>query len=265
MKTLMYLLSFLLLTGPLALAQSGTAPSGGAPSSAAPSGEEGVVTYERSQNWAKMYASMPFLSQEEKDREINISKNWEGYKQKMRLYFSPAASLYTYENKDEANDYGYAWRQDEYIINRNFEKERMTDIVETLGKTYVIEDSLNAPKWKVLNQIKEVAGYVCMKATMQDPVKGYKVTAWYAQDLPVPAGPERYFGLPGVILELDLNDGVVLIEAKKVELKSVTKELALPAKIKGRRISDQAFDDMLKKHIAEQIKAQRNPFWSIRY
>lgn len=255
MKALIYLFGVLALAGSLAQAQ----PSPG------PSGEEGVVSYERTQNWAKMYASMPFLSQEEKDREINVSKNWEGFKQKMRLSFSPAASVYTYENKDEANDYGYAWRQDEYLIYRNFAEDRKTDIIETLGKTYIVEDSLHAPKWKVLNQIKEVAGYVCMKATMQDPVKGHKVTAWYAQDLPVSAGPERYFGLPGVILELDLNDGIVVIEAKKVELKPVAKELVLPAKIKGKRINDQAFDAMLKKHIAEQIKAQRSPFWSIRY
>ena len=81
----------------------------------------------------------------------------------------------------------------------------------------------------------------------------------------MPAGPERYFGLPGVILELDINDGAVLMEATKVELKPVANQLALPAKIKGKRINDRDFDTMIQKYIAERIKAQRNPFWTIRY
>lgn len=226
---------------------------------------EGTILYERATNWGKMYALMPYLSQEEKDRELLTSKNWEGYKQKMKLTFSPTGSLYTYENKDEAGESGFAWRKEDYLIYRHFAAGTKTELIETLGKTYIVEDSLRKPKWKIGNQIKEIAGHVCMKAETQDPDRQQKITAWFAQDILVPAGPERYVGLPGVILELDINDGVVVIEAVKIEFKPVDKELALPAKLKGKRIKDADYDAMIRKHVIESIKNQRNPFWSIRY
>ena len=248
MKTLIFF-SSLLLTLTVAVAQQ----------------TEGVVTYERRQYWSKIYGRMTFLSQEEKDRVANTWKNFEEDKTKMTLYFSPSQSLYTYTDRDgTVEDAGYASRKDEYVIHRDFEKETKTDFIETLGKTYLVADSLHTPAWKVLNQIKEVAGYICMKAETTDPIKGQKITAWFAQDIPGMAGPERFFGLPGVILELNINDGEAVIEATKVAFRSVTKELTLP-KTKAKKITDAEYDAILRNHIAQSMKAQRNPYWSIRY
>jgi GLPGLI family protein len=135
-----------------------------------------------------------------------------------------------------------------------------------LGKTYLLEDSLKAPKWRILNQIKEVAGYVCMKAETYDPIKNQKVTAWFAEQLPGEAGPEQYFGLPGVILELDLNEGDVVITATKVVLESPSEDdFKLPKRMKGKKINQQEYDRLLSKHIEDSIKAFRNPYWSLRY
>lgn len=226
---------------------------------------EGVVTYERRQYWTKIYTQLTFLSQEEKDRITNTWKNSDADKSKMNLYFSPAQSLYTYTNQDGTDEAGdYAWRKGDYVIFRDFDKDKKTDIIETLGKTYVIDDSLHTPTWKILNQIKEVAGNICMKAETTDPIKKQKITAWFAQDIPVMAGPERFFGLPGVILELDINDGDVVIEATKVEFKTLGKELNLP-KTKGKKINDAAYYTLLRNYITESTKAQRNPYWAIRY
>jgi GLPGLI family protein len=44
----------------------------------------------------------------------------------------------------------------------------MTDVIEMLGKTYIVEDSLKLPEWKILNDLKEVAGHICMKAQVED-------------------------------------------------------------------------------------------------
>lgn len=226
---------------------------------------EGVVTYERKSHWTKIIARLPFLSREEKDRAAMTWKNDDEDKVKMKLVFSEKGSLFTYESEQAQSDDGrWSWRQDDYFISRNFEKETMTDIIETLGKTYIIEDSLRTPVWKVMNQIKDVNGYVCMKAETTDPIRGQKIAAWFSQDIPVPAGPERYFGLPGLIMELDINEGDVILEAVKVEFKPVGKELALP-KAKGKKIKETEYESLLTKHINDSIKANRNPYWAIRY
>jgi GLPGLI family protein len=53
---------------------------------------------------------------------------------------------------------GYSWRKGEYRIYRDFENEKRADIIEMLGKTYIVDDSLKFPKWKVMNKIKEIGG-----------------------------------------------------------------------------------------------------------
>lgn len=227
---------------------------------------DGVVTYVRKEYWLKITNRLTFLSQEQKDRMAQTWKNWAEDNKgiKMKLAFSPTESLYTY-NSDEPEEGGYSWRKSDLFLYRNFEKDKKTDVIEMIGKTYIIDDSLHAPVWKIGNQIKEVAGYVCMKAETEDPVRKHKITAWFAQDIPVSAGPERVNGLPGLILELDVNDGDVIIEAISVAFRPLTPDdLKLP-KLKGKKISDTAHDTLIRQYIGEQMTAHQNPYWEIRY
>lgn len=80
--------------------------------------------------------------------------------------------------------------------------------------------------------IKEVAGHICMNAYWHDTLKQQKVTAWFAMDMPISGGPERFCGLPGTILEIEINDGAMVITADKIEMKSLTTEMDLPKKMK---------------------------------
>ncbi|MCK8492604.1 GLPGLI family protein [Spirosoma sp. RP8] len=225
---------------------------------------EGIATYERKTYWTKLINRMSFLSQEEKDRAAQTWKNDDESKEKMKLAFNANESIYTYSS-DEPSESGYSWRRSEFLLYRNFDKDKKTDIIEMLGKTYVIDDSLRTPTWKIGNQIKEVAGYICMKAEAEDPIKKQKIVAWFAQDIPVPAGPERYTGLPGLILELNVNDGDVVVEATNVNFKTLTPDdLKLP-KTKGKKITDAQYDTIIRQHIAESMTAHRNPYWTIRY
>lgn len=227
---------------------------------------EGVVTYVRKEHWLKITNRMTFLSKEQKDRMAQTWKNWAEDNKgiKMKLAFSPNESLYTY-NSDEPEEGGYSWRKSDFYVYRNFEKDKKTDMIEMIGKTYIIDDSLHAPVWKIGDQIKEVAGYICMKAETIDSVKQQKITAWFAQDIPVAAGPERVNGLPGLILELDINDGDAVIEAVSVAFRPLTPEdLKLP-KLKGKKIDDVAYDTLLRQYIAQQMTARQNPYWELRY
>ncbi len=184
----------------------------------------------------------------------------------MTLLFNDKQSYYSYSKVDELSEYGYSSRKQEFKSYRDFENEKMTDIIEMLGKTYVIEDSLKSPKWKVMNQIKEISGYMCMMAVTQDTIRNHKITAWFADNIAVSSGPELYFGLPGMILELDINNGAVVTTAKVIKLRPVTEtELALPKKVKGKKVNTQKSAELITTHIRDSIKAHRNPYWSIPY
>ncbi len=56
----------------------------------------------------------------------------------------------------EADDQGCCGARTS-VIKRNFETNTQYDVIQMLGKTYIIEDSLKAPEWKIHNDLKEVA------------------------------------------------------------------------------------------------------------
>ena len=222
---------------------------------------EGMITYERKSSWTKMYSRLTYLSKDEIERLKSTYGKDDEWTTKTKLYFNLKESLYTHFNEvGESEDGTYSYRQDDLILYRNFEQEKKTDIIETLGKTYVIEDSLPPIKWKVMNQIKDVAGYICMKAITEDTIKNQTITVWFAQDLALPTGPENYYGLPGTIMEVDINDGAVVMTATQVEFKKLEKELTLPKKIKGKRIKNKDYISLIFNHIKDSITAQRSPF-----
>lgn len=227
---------------------------------------EGSVRYLMVHNWAKQMAAVDYLSKQATERLAYMSGNRAEYKTYSRLYLTPTQTKY--EDSEESagqNDSGYSWLKDEYTITRNFEKKTMRDIIDMLGKTYIIEDSLRIPKWKILNEMKEISGHICMNAFWNDTIKKQKVIGWFALDIPNSGGPERFMGLPGLILEVNINDGALVITADKIEPKKLTTELDLPKKIKGKKIKEAAYFTLLRKHFEEKRKAEEPPFWDMRY
>lgn len=225
---------------------------------------EGEISYERVQHWTKIYERLTYLNAEEKDRIAMTYKNFEESKQDMKLYFKEDKSFYTMAKKKD-NEGSYSWNEDEYKIYRDVAAEKRTDIIEMLGKVYIVEDSIRSPNWKIMNKIKEINGYMCMMAVTEDTIKDQKITAWFADNLPLSVGPDLYGGLPGVIMELDVNDGALVITATKVEMKTITEDINVPKKIKGKKLNEAQYKTLVGTHIKDSIKAHRNPFWSLPY
>ena len=227
---------------------------------------EGVIRYLMTQNWAKKIAAVDYISQQQKDKSSYMAGNDSEWKKYTTLYFNATETKYEdSEEKAEPDDEGYSWRKEIYYIKHNYAANTMYDVMQVFGKTYIVEDTLRAPDWKILNDLKEVAGHICMKASWVDTLKQQKVIAWFAMDIPLSAGPERLYGLPGLILEVDVNDGGMLVSADKIDLKKISTELDLPKKLKGKKISEVEYTALLKKHMDQKKEAEEPPFWGIRY
>jgi GLPGLI family protein len=228
---------------------------------------EGKIRYIVTHNWTKKMAAVDYLSVQSKERAAYLWGNDSEWKVYMELYLTPFTSKYQdSEEKFNADEVGYNWKKDVYYVTRDFRTMRMFDAIQMLGKTYLVEDSLECQTWKILNDMKEVAGHVCMNASWQDTLKGQQVIAWFALDLPSGAGPDRFCGLPGLILEVDINDGAMVISADKLDLRPATaEEMALPKKLKGKKVDAAAYRAVIRAHIEEKKESQEVWFWGIRY
>jgi GLPGLI family protein len=228
------------------------------------SAQGGVITYNKKYSWANIAKKMPYLSQEEKDR---ITLSWgnddDNKGEDYVLTYNPKGSVYKAKERDE--NYGYSWGEDEDVFIRDFETKTTNDQRELLGKLYALQGDIPKFKWKILNELKDVAGYVCMKAETKDTVNNVIITAWFTDKLNVMSGPEGMSGLPGLILALDYNTDDIQIVATKVELKPESPALPIPKKLKGKKSDYQEYNSKKKKHITLSVAGRRNPYWDVRY
>ena len=81
-----------------------------------------------------------------------------------------------------------------------------------------------------------------------DLPKEVTITAWYTPEIPVNQGPESYWGLPGLILEV--NDGKTVILCSKVVLNAKDK-VEIKAPSNGKVITQKEYDETVVKKMEE--------------
>jgi len=224
---------------------------------------QGKITYNRKTDWISIMSKLPYVSEEEVDRMTLTWGSSENKGQNFELYIKDNRSLYTY--KEEDSDGSYSWKKSDLILIRDYKKKTIKDLKEEIGTSFLIEETLPKTKWKILNEIKEIKGYLCMKAETKNTLKDQTIHAWFTDAIPVSAGPEGYSGLPGLILELDINEGDAVITATDIDLTTAIEKLPIPKKMKGKKTTSAELDKRLEKFIAESIEGRKNPYWRIRY
>jgi GLPGLI family protein len=167
---------------------------------------------------------------------------------------------------------------------KNVKEKSFTVDKEFMGKEFLIKDSLPELQWKMESETRIIGGYNCFKATAIKPVnksdfRNYRpkkedkddvkpadgttktnlldnlempketvITAWYTPEIPVSQGPDNYWGLPGLILEV--NDGRTVVLCSKVILNPKVKT-DIKAPTKGKVASQKEFDDVVIKKMEE--------------
>jgi GLPGLI family protein len=153
------------------------------------------------------------------------------------------------------------------VVYQDFSQDTRLTQSELRSKTYLVTDSIAAIDWKLSEDTKEILGYKTRKATAykygtrtimgmengvlksQDLPDTSMIVAWFAEGIPVPAGPEYNSGLPGLILELDENGGRSVFYAVSVSPKLAAGRLKVPKR--GKQISVTAFRAEQQKWMAE--------------
>ncbi len=107
---------------------------------------------------------------------------------------------------------------------------------DVFGKPFLVKDDLEPLEWEITQESKKIGNYTAYKAIytnvresmsmsfnsdedqneMKTVMDTIKLEAWYTPEIPVSQGPTRYWGLPGLIMEI--NDGSMSYVCTKVVL-----------------------------------------------
>ncbi|RZN84291.1 MAG: GLPGLI family protein [Winogradskyella sp.] len=130
---------------------------------------------------------------------------------------------------------------------KNVKSKELLQDQEFFGKKFLIKDELKNLEWKMGTETKQIGNYTAFKATATKPVTGFdwrsirrrggndnekkkdstakksddpmdeieipktvEVTAWYTPQVPINQGPDDFWGLPGLILEVNFDRTTIL-------------------------------------------------------
>ncbi|MFK7773901.1 MAG: GLPGLI family protein [Saprospiraceae bacterium] len=99
-------------------------------------------------------------------------------------------------------------------IYTNRETKKMLEAKKGFKKVkmFLIESKLEPRDWEITSETKKIGNYTCQKATTSREIyEGGRflfieyAEAWFTDSIPFSFGPEKYGGLPGLILELKIK------------------------------------------------------------
>ncbi|MBO9682619.1 MAG: GLPGLI family protein [Flavisolibacter sp.] len=163
----------------------------------------------------------------------------------------------------------------------NLDKGTRVEQREIADRNYVVTDSIGKIDWKFSGESKTILNYKVFKATTQRIGSRMQMTmengemkreqvpdtvsivAWFTTDIPIAVGPATYQGqLPGLILELDENNGRTVFRAVEVSPKVSVSKIKEPKD--GKKITAAEFDKERDKIMEEMRRNSPNGQMRIR-
>lgn len=175
--------------------------------------------------------------------------------QKKELLYSAGSSLYQPVQKEteEGGDHIFIMRIGDDAtgsVYKNLVQKEVIKQNEFLGRTFLIKEPLKSISWKLDTEKKNIGNYSCRKATAT--IDTLNVIAWYCADIPINDGPDIFWGLPGLILEVDVQHGKKTITVNSVSM--LNEALAIEVPQKGKEVTQQEFDRIQKEKMEEMHK-----------
>lgn len=157
-------------------------------------------------------------------------------------------------------------------LYKNTKKQVYIAEEDFFDKEFLVKDSLKSYHWILEKDQKMIGQYSCYKAKLIIPVsdkeksdyEAYKkkkdegklsffqmeepketvIEAWYTPEIPISNGPEKYWGLPGLILELHESQTTYI--CNKIVL-NPTKKIKIEEPTTGKKVTQKEFEDIQEK------------------
>ena len=155
------------------------------------------------------------------------------------------------------------------LLYKNTKTKKILEGADAFGKLFLVSEELEPVEWEMTSETKQIGKYTCYKAiskrevtelTMSD-VDGkteekeekrmQTTTVWYTPEIPVNHGPERHWGLPGLILEV--NTGRRIMICTKVVL-NPENPIAIEIPTKGKKVNGEEYEKIMREQAEKMNK-----------
>jgi GLPGLI family protein len=255
---------------------------------------QGIAVYESKTSTSDMTKQMAGNKDITPDMQKMIAERMKGmFEKTFVLNFDRSASIYKEEEKLDTPGQNGGMRMMSSMMGgggtyyKNVKEKSYSVDKEFMGKEFLIKDALPQLEWKMESETKQVGGYTVYKATAVKPVdnsdfRNYRakdadkkedkekttnfmddfempkevlITAWYTPEIPVNQGPEGYWGLPGLILEV--NDGKTIILCSKIVMNTKEKTEIKAPKV-GKVVTQKEYDEIVAAKMKEMQEMRRS-------
>lgn len=229
---------------------------------------QGIATYESKTNVKSFNVSFPGIPQEEQD--AMKAKMAKAFEKTFELKFTTTESIYIEPQKLEMNSKtSMESVGSDYKKYKNLKDKIIISETDLMDKPFLVTEKFPEYNWQILSETKTIGSFVCQKAQLIIPVtveeradyeaelkekesnstnlynleepKDKIIIAWYTTEIPTSNGPEDYWGLPGLILEV--NDGTTIILCSKIIINPKDK-FQIKKPNKGKSITREAFEKL---------------------
>ncbi|MBA5791900.1 GLPGLI family protein [Flavobacterium sp. xlx-214] len=136
---------------------------------------------------------------------------------------------------EKGKPFDYSVFPDNYMkVDQQSNKNVAIDYIGT-KRGFIVKDDQLKYTWKITSETKKIKDYTCYKATTT--FRGNNFEAWFTPDIPINAGPWKWYGLPGLIVEVHDVEKKEIYLLEKVE--KLTEEIPFPSeKLKTTTLKD---------------------------
>lgn len=234
---------------------------------------QGVATYKSHRKFDFKMEGENHNAEMQASIEAQLKKQ---FQQEYTLSFTKEASIYKkVEQLDKPNPMANSGiviqvSDGNDLLYKNIKDNRFTNKRELYGKLFLIKDQLEAPKWELGTETKNIGEYTCFKASYTEEVENQTlssdgemvkemeertVVAWYTPQIPISNGPQNFQGLPGLILEI--NDGKLTLVCSKIVM-NPAEAIELSEPVKGKVVTQAEFDEIAEKKAKEMMDRYRS-------
>jgi len=155
------------------------------------------------------------------------------------------------------------------LLYKNTKSKESKESIDAFGKQFLVSGELEPFEWEMTSESKQIGRYTCYKAIAKREITQTKIsevngeieekeekkmqttTAWYAPEIPVTHGPDSYWGLPGLILEV--SDGSRILICTKVVLNPEEK-VAIEIPSKGKKVTEEEYEEIMREQSEKMRK-----------